>query len=229
MVALLCVLLAATLSALALGALRGTLGDRDLSSAWPWPWPWPTSPSPSSSKSSAFIYPFLYPSYSQCENVWRRNILQQQDICAVGCFLTSISMGLAGRDITLPPNNSTINPAALNSWLRQQTDPPGYVATDVLNTPVLTRLSPRISLGSDYMHKKNDLSPSAVIALLKQGKVVLANVRHGQHFVLVVGFPARGAPYSNSTAFAVQDPAHFQSSYTYSSIVGWRVFTIAAS
>ena len=120
--------------------------------------------------------------------------------------------------------NELILIGALNLWLQMKPD--GYLSLDILDTPVLPILSPRISLGSDYMHRTNDLAPQDVISLLQTGKVVVANVLKGAHFVLVTGFPSQG-PYGNETAWTVNDPASFALFYAHSAVAGWRIFTIA--
>jgi hypothetical protein len=118
-------------------------------------------------------------------------------------------------------------PQTLNFWLRNQnsTARPGYLSVDILDTPILTALSSRLVLGADYMHRTNDLAPSDVVSLLQAGKIVVANVLKGAHFVLVTGYPGVG-PYTNSTAWSVNDPASFALSYAHSTVAGWRIFTI---
>ena len=75
------------------------------------------------------------------------------------------------------------------------------------------------------MHKTNDITPAALVALLrKTNKVILANVRNGTHFVLVTGYPKGVTP----SQFAVNDPALFQTAYSFDSIVGFRVLTVAS-
>jgi hypothetical protein len=137
-------------------------------------------------------------------------------------------MMLGGLQIRIPSSSATsliATPKTLNSWLRNQTTPAGYLSVDVLDTPVLPTLSPRIALGPDYMHRTNDLTPNDVISFLQAGKVVVANVLKGAHFVLVTGYPSQG-PYGNDTAWTVNDPASFALFYAHSKVAGWRVFTV---
>jgi len=187
---------------------------------WPWPWPW----QPTTAIVIPTVTPFTYPFYTQCDPKWSSMVLQQDDICKVGCFLTSISMALAGRGIKIP-KGIVANPGTLNNWLRNQTNPAGYLPVDILNTPVLTNISPKISLGTDYMHRTNDLKASDVVRLMQNGKVVIANVHSGKHFVLLTGYPKTG-PYSNFTVFAAQDPAKFATGYSHNEIAGFRIFTM---
>lgn len=170
------------------------------------------------------VKPYEYPFYTQCDQKWGKLIMQKDDICKVGCFLSSISMALAGRGLKIP-TDLVPTPATLNYWLQKQTNPAGYLDTDILNTPVLTAISPKIKLGANYMHRTNDLKAGDVVKMMASGKVVIANVHDGRHFVLLVGYPKNG-PYSNSTVFAAQDPALFAASYTHQSISGYRIFTM---
>ena len=194
-------------------------------------WPWELQPV----SGNAVVIPTAFPYYRQCDARWARDVMQTESVCAVGCFLTCCSMMLAGLQNGIPsvsPSSPSMNssslatPKTLNLWLRNQMKPDGYLSLDILDTPVLPILSPRISLGSDYMHRTNDLAPQDVISLLQTGKVVVANVLKGAHFVLVTGFPSQG-PYGNETAWTVNDPASFALFYAHSAVAGWRIFTIA--
>jgi len=203
------------------GSLRVRREDRELLT-WPWPLPWQNGAPPITV--NPMVRPYEYPFYTQCDQKWGKVIMQKDDICKVGCFLSSISMALAGRGLKIP-TGLVPTPATLNYWLQKQTNPAGYLDTDILNTPVLTAISPKIKLGANYMHRTNDLKAGDVVKLMAAGKVVIANVHDGRHFVLLVGYPKNG-PYSNSTVFAAQDPALFATSYTHQSISGYRIFTM---
>ena len=59
-----------------------------------------------------------------------------------------------------------------------------------------------------------------VAALLSEGQPVIANVMHGEHFVLVVGIdPSTGRVYVN-------DPGFWSIAYEYADVVGWRLFNM---
>ena len=60
--------------------------------------------------------------------------------------------------------------------------------TDDLRESVVSEIDPsRIAWTNASMHTTNDLLWTDVVALLRCGAVVIANVLHGHHFVLVVG------------------------------------------
>ncbi len=80
---------------------------------------------------------------------------------------------------------------------------------------------------ADGMHTQNDLAYTTVAAYLLQGRVVIANVMHGRHFVLVTGFAAPTAAGAGDALF-VNDSGFNRTQYSYSSdVVGWRIFDMA--
>lgn len=60
-------------------------------------------------------------------------------ISSWGCALTSAAMVFQYHGITKLPDNSTLDPGTLNSWLKSQPD--GYVRNGLVNWLTLTRLS----------------------------------------------------------------------------------------
>ena len=87
------------------------------------------------------------------------------------------------------------------------------------------------------MHKTNDLSVETVIDYLNNGRVVIANVMQGHHFVLVTGYDQHDSNSkmqpsktlkgisANGAFFYVHDPGFTRGVYSYSEdIVGWRLF-----
>jgi hypothetical protein len=85
---------------------------------------------------------------------------------------------------------------------------------------VVPNIAPsRIAWPEDGMHRTNDLSPSMVRAYLLNGRVVIANVDNGGHFVLVTGMD-----WTGEDVFVVNDPGFDRQSYAYDTIVGWRIF-----
>ncbi len=62
----------------------------------------------------------------------------------------------------------------------------GYDNDNGLNEEVVPQIAPsRVAWPADGMHRTNDLSPEMVRSYLLIGRVVIANVRNGRHFVLV--------------------------------------------
>jgi hypothetical protein len=69
----------------------------------------------------------------------------------------------------------------------------------------------------DGMHVTNDLSMHQIKSYI-QNRIVIANVMHGRHFVLVVGI-------MNDDVLYVNDPGFNRTTYSYTNdVVGWRIF-----
>jgi hypothetical protein len=96
----------------------------------------------------------------------------------------------------------------------------GYDGQDDLEESVVPNIDrSRITWPSDGEHRINDLSYSTIASYLKSPRVVIANVMHGRHFVLVTG-------YSNDEdTIYVNDPGFNTLTYSYKKdVVGWRIF-----
>ena len=143
---------------------------------------------------------------------------------AVGCLMSSTSMALAGHGIPIPNdanNSSEANPQALNVWLRAHN---GYVGDSNLQESAVVGVDPkRVAWPTDAMHRKNDLSMLQVKTMLDAERPVIANVMHGKHFVLVIGYDSTGS----TDALFVNDPGFYTTSYSLSEdVVGWRLYTM---
>ena len=84
-----------------------------------------SSISKSTSSTSNVTIPFEYPLYGQCDETWDEDIMDTKTICAVGCLMSSTSMGLAGTNIPIPIDKVNDNikyfnstPRTLNQWLK---------------------------------------------------------------------------------------------------------------
>jgi hypothetical protein len=174
--------------------------------------------------------PKVYPLYKQCDPVcclvsssiaslhgqrWANNIMEPPEtICDVGCLMSSISMAINGWNISI--SGQTSDPATLNEWLR---DNNGYTSGSDLEEDVVPNIDPAI-WPLDGMHTTNDLTLDTIRGLLIHKRVVIANVMHGEHFVLVTGFS-----YSDPDTLYVNDPGFNTTTYSYSNdVVGWRLF-----
>lgn len=180
------------------------------------------------------VVPAAYPLFKQCDPQWASNKIHIKTICDVGCLMSSTAMALRQRRVLIPAagevalsgataaaKNAT--PGALNAWLLANG---GYVpGTDDLDETAIARLAPgRIAWTNSSMRRTNDLSWAQVVALLNAGAAVIANVLHGHHFVLVVGFDDA---QSGDTLF-VNDPGFTRPAYSYSKdVVGWRLYAMA--
>jgi hypothetical protein len=81
----------------------------------------------------------------------------------------------------------------------------------------------KITWPSDGMHTTNDLPLDTIRAYLLKERIVIANVMHGEHFVLVTGFS-----YSDPDTLYVNDPGFSTTTYSYSNdVVGWRLFDMS--
>ena len=168
--------------------------------------------------------------FKQCDARWAKQIMQNATICRVGCFMSSISMALNGRSIAVPTiNGSTVeaNPSTLDTWLQTHS---GFIPIDILDAATLPHLSLRISLGAPYMHRTNDLTYQQVSAFMDAGKVVVANVLRGTHFVLLTAhlsaLPLTANMSSNS--YLCNDPGFLTTSYIHADITGFRIFSISS-
>jgi hypothetical protein len=140
-------------------------------------------------------------------------------VCSVGCLMSSISAALAGRNITIAGSIST--PGTLNAWLRSNG---GYDSDNDLEDSAVPNIDPtRIAWPADGMHVHNDLSMNTIRAYLVRGRVVIANVDAGHHFVLVTGWD-----YQDEDRVLVNDSGFNRTSYSYSTdVVGWRIFDMS--
>lgn len=168
-----------------------------------------------------------YPVYKQCDTRWGNNKMgsDNETICEVGCLMSSISMAIGGNRIRIPESNGDkviSDPATLNQWLRTHN---GYTNYSALYESRIPEIDPaRIVWPKDGMHTSNDISFFTIKSYLDRAlpRIVIANVMHGQHFVLVVGYRADG------DTLVVNDPGFDRNTYSYSNdVVGWRLFDMS--
>ena len=139
-------------------------------------------------------------------------------ICDVGCLMSSTAMGLNGTGIPIYPSPyEASNPKTFNVWL-QEND--GYDdSNDLIETQVPLIDPSRITWPEDAFHTDNDLPFLVVASYLEKGRVVIANVNDGGHFVLLTGYGDDG------DTFAVNDPGYTRNTYSYKDdVVGYRIF-----
>lgn len=117
-------------------------------------------------KSGSAIIPFDYPLYKQCDPRWGNHIMEVQTICAVGCLMSSTSMAIAGKHVSVAKSLST--PDTLNTFLR---DNKGYTGGDDMDEAVVPEVNPaHISWPADGMHATNDIPVATIQAHLKAGE-----------------------------------------------------------
>lgn len=162
------------------------------------------------------VIPYDMPLYKQCDPRWGNHMMETQTICEVGCLMSSTSMAIGGHNISIDSQIS--DPDTLNTWLRNNG---GYTDGNDLIEAVVPKINAsHIQWPSDGMHTSNDIPVDQIRTYLKQKRPVIANVMHGAHFVLVIGWDT-----SNSDTLYVNDPGFNTISYSYSQdVVGWRLF-----
>ena len=181
----------------------------------------PANPSSPTARGGDITVPWEYPLVKQCADEWGSDLMGNKTICAVGCLMSSTSMGMAGVGISLPAEPSAVpsNPGSFNTWLKAN----GGYSNNNLIEGVVPKVDPaRISWPEDAMHTTNDLSYETVCNYIKAGRIVIGNVHNGGHFVLLVGYSTDG------DTIMVNDSGFNTPSYSYSQdIVGYRIFDMA--
>ena len=142
--------------------------------------------------------------------------MDTKTICQVGCLMSCTAMGLSGASINIS-NATSADPASLNSWLRSHG---GYDGSNDLFEEVVPQIDPsRVSWPPDGMHRTNDLAFDEACDFVRGGRVVVANVRDGGHFVLITGCGGDG------DTFSVNDPGFMVDEYSFKDdVVGYRIY-----
>eukprot|EP01104_Vermistella_antarctica_P018493 TRINITY_DN6877_c0_g1_i3.p1 TRINITY_DN6877_c0_g1~~TRINITY_DN6877_c0_g1_i3.p1 ORF type:complete len:332 (-),score=49.17 TRINITY_DN6877_c0_g1_i3:14-1009(-) len=176
-----------------------------------------TAPGNNSFPNGTFV-PLNYNIYRQCNSSWANDLIYNQTVCEVGCLMSSISMALNGHQIQTSAFEES-NPGSLNAWLRANH---GYNLDNELIEDVIVSLSPdHITYVGAYRNTTEFTRNDIVRMLQSQTQVVIANVMHGEHFVLVVGFhPA------HPDMLFVNDPGFHKYMYWWENVVGWRIFNM---
>lgn len=172
-----------------------------------------------------------YPLYKQCNSTsWGNNPMgaNGQTVCQVGCLMSSTSMAIAGSGIRIPGYGAS-NPGSLNAWIRANH---GYTPNSALDESIIPKIAPtRIRWPADGMHTTNDIPLTTIKQYLDADvpRIVIANVMHGHHFVLVVGYQLE-ANGTISSSLWVNDPGFEKFTYDYNQdVVGWRLFDMIPS
>jgi len=164
--------------------------------------------------------------FSQCDSQWADDLMDTKTICQVGCLMSSTSMGLAGTSIPIESGSFLqidATPKTLNAWLKNNG---GYDGSNDLIESVVPNINPeRIFWPDDGFHKTNDLSFETIKSYLDKGRIVIANVHSGSHFVLLTGYAT-----DDEDTFTVNDPGYDVHFYSYSKdVVGYRIFDMTRS
>jgi hypothetical protein len=168
---------------------------------------------------STFVIPFEYPLFLQCDPLWANDVMITRTICDVGCLMSSTAMGIAGSNIPIEPSPYiSSDPQTLNQWLIEND---GYTSSnDLIEEQVPFIDLERIAWPEDAMHRTNDLSYAEISAYLDKGRIVIANVNNGGHFVLLTGYST-----TDGDSFMVNDPGFHRDVYSYKiDVVGYRIF-----
>ena len=80
----------------------------------------PANPSFPAVKGGDITVPWEYPLVKQCTDEWGNDLMGNKTICAVGCLMSSTSMGMAGVGVKIPadPSAVTSDPGSFNTWLK---------------------------------------------------------------------------------------------------------------
>jgi len=159
--------------------------------------------------------PKQYVLYKQCDSQWGSETLGtgSNTICAAGCAMSSVSMILAtwGEQI----DGSAANPGTLNKWL---IDNNGYADGDLIAWAAVNKLG-KVQFSNMYSGA-GSLSASDLRSNVDKSKPTVVNVRSGSHWVLVVGYQS-----NTSTSFIVNDPGFSDTSYEYSCMSNYVVYS----
>ena len=103
-------------------------------------------------------------------------------MCDVGCLMSSVSMALNQKGITI--GGAASNPGVLNAWLRANN---GYDSHNDLQEVIVPNINPaRISWPADGMHTTNDLPYDTIVSYLKAGRIISPRTCRGTCVVVLV-------------------------------------------
>eukprot|EP01092_Planopodium_desertum_P011671 TRINITY_DN5358_c0_g1_i1.p1 TRINITY_DN5358_c0_g1~~TRINITY_DN5358_c0_g1_i1.p1 ORF type:complete len:188 (+),score=22.64 TRINITY_DN5358_c0_g1_i1:97-660(+) len=150
--------------------------------------------------------------YKQCNSTYGSNHLGtsgSETICSAGCAMSSVSMILASNSIKI--DSKTANPGSLNSWL---TSHGGYVDSDLIVWNSVAALG-HVSMIEDVPN----ISRTDLKAYINKCDGVVANVRSGTHWVLVIGYDT-----ADENTFYVNDPGFSVNSYDYTTMINFVAY-----
>jgi hypothetical protein len=150
--------------------------------------------------------------------------MDTKTVCNVGCLMSSTAMAIRGSGIPIyvdPSTDST--PGTLNQWLKANG---GYDGSNNLIETQVPLINPeKIFWLDDAFHKVNDLAFETVCEYINKGRIMIANVNNGGHFVLLTGYST-----TDGDTFTVNDPGYHRDTYSYKNdVVGYRIFDMIRS
>eukprot|EP01088_Endostelium_zonatum_P018278 TRINITY_DN57_c0_g2_i1.p1 TRINITY_DN57_c0_g2~~TRINITY_DN57_c0_g2_i1.p1 ORF type:complete len:227 (+),score=38.28 TRINITY_DN57_c0_g2_i1:42-683(+) len=160
--------------------------------------------------------PFHWTLYKQCNGAWAGQHMgtTSQTICQVGCAMSSLAMALDSFGERI--SGGAINPSTLNSWLTHNR---GYASGDELiwdSIHTLGRLHVVSSAAS--------LTRAQMVNYISRRMPIIANVRHGTHWVLVTGYSN-----TNEAVYNVNDPGFNQDVYSRSDMSHFVVYSFSTT
>jgi hypothetical protein len=168
---------------------------------------------------SGKVVPREYPLYKQCDPRWGDHLIYNETVCAVGCLMSSVSMSIGGFNISIDGQIS--DPGTLNEWLKEHG---GYTEENDLKESVVPNVDPEHIEWVGKILDPSQVTPKDLVAHLNNpSTVMIGNVMHGRHFVLIIGYDT-----NNETRFYVNDPGFDTAYYEYSDFVGYRVFSLSS-
>lgn len=157
---------------------------------------------------------FSAPLYKQSNSLWSADLMGGgSTIGSVGCAITSVAMALNYKNVTI--SGAATTPKNFNVWLKGN----GGYSGDLIVWGAVPKLSSAVTFQGRYTGNTS-LAASTLRTYLDAGnKAVIANVRSGGHWVLLTN-------HNGGTVFNVNDPGYTQTTYNYSDMVGYAVYTM---
>ncbi|WP_157729582.1 C39 family peptidase [Tumebacillus algifaecis] len=157
---------------------------------------------------------FNAPLFRQYDAAWGSNLMGGGDtLTQSGCTVTSVAMALKHKGITV--SGSAADPGKLNTWLKAN----GGYSGNLLVWGAVPKLSSKISFQGRYTGGTSVTAANLRSYLDAGNKAVIAQVRSGSHWVLLTG-------HNGGTTFYANDPGYSTTSYTYSTMTGYGIYTI---
>eukprot|EP00823_Brevimastigomonas_motovehiculus_P005125 TRINITY_DN359_c0_g1_i1.p1 TRINITY_DN359_c0_g1~~TRINITY_DN359_c0_g1_i1.p1 ORF type:complete len:236 (+),score=30.50 TRINITY_DN359_c0_g1_i1:25-708(+) len=184
---------------------------------------------------AAFAAQLNYPLYKQCDPKWGDRELGTADecnacgkkpatICREGCAMTSLSMGLAGNNVTIDDSGVVITSGTMNDWVRAHQ---GYYCIGGDCNNLKLTVPEKVSKKFNIQFIGEDQKPSVDILrkwVLNPGYIVIPHLYKLHHFILATGVDAK-----ETNKFYVNDPAFDTKFYPYEDFSDIIVYTIQAA
>eukprot|EP01088_Endostelium_zonatum_P011419 TRINITY_DN25552_c0_g1_i1.p1 TRINITY_DN25552_c0_g1~~TRINITY_DN25552_c0_g1_i1.p1 ORF type:complete len:217 (+),score=15.51 TRINITY_DN25552_c0_g1_i1:36-686(+) len=162
--------------------------------------------------------PYHWTMYKQCDGKWANDRMgtTSETICRIGCAMSCVAMSLDSFGERVPGSNAQITPATLNTWL---THNGGYVSGNEIIWDSVHKIG-RLHV----VQVTGSLTRAQLVNYISRRMPVIANVRHGTHWVLLTGYSN-----SNEAAYNVNDPGFNQDVYNRSDMGRFIVYSFSTT